>query len=80
MDKVRGMGHPSTIFPSLPSGMDRILKAHFDSFRAKARLPPELRELAGAKLFSDMDLLTVWRNNFRGISYHDKKQKTTITK
>ena len=35
---------PSGIFPSLPSGMDKILKIHFDNFMEKNILPPELQE------------------------------------
>lgn len=69
----KGIRHPSTIFPSLPSGMDRVLKAHFDSYREKDLLPPELSELDGMKLFDKMELLKVWRNNLKGISYEDKK-------
>ena len=62
---------PSSPFPSLPSGMDRILKEHFDKFMRKGKLPPELcknPECEGMKLFDDEDLLGVWRNNFKGIS------------
>lgn len=67
----KGIKHPETIFPSLPSGMDRVMKEHFDSYRPE--LPPELDKLKGVKLFDDMQLLNVWRNNFKGISYEDKK-------
>ena len=70
----KGIKRPSTIFPSLPSGMDRVLKAHFDVFRDKGELPPELKELNGkVKLFSDLALLEVWRNNFKGIQWTDEK-------
>jgi len=62
---------PEGIFPSLPSGMDKILKAHFDAFRDKGALPPELQELSGVKLFDNVDLLKVWTNNFKGISWTD---------
>ena len=65
---------PSTIFPSLPSGMDKILKIHFDSFRDKGLLPPELKELNGeVKLFEDIELLKAWRNNLKGIQWIDKQ-------
>lgn len=67
---------PSGIFPSLPSGMDGILKNHFDKFRDKDKLPPELKEnkdCVGCKLFDDKALLDVWRNNFKGISMKDKE-------
>ncbi len=62
---------PSTIFPSLPSGMDSVLKAHFDSFIGKG-LPPELESLNGdVTLFDDMKTLEVWRSNFKGVSWKD---------
>ena len=64
---------PATIFPSLPSGMDRILKNHFDSFRKRGLLPPELKVEKDIKLFEDMELLTEWRKNLRGIQWHDEK-------
>lgn len=66
---------PSGIFPSLPSGMDSILKVHFDKFMEKGKLPPELKikECEGCKLFDDKDLLKIWRNNFKGISWQDKE-------
>ena len=64
---------PATIFPSLPSGMDRILKVHFDSFRDKGLLPPELKELNGkVKLFENIELLKDWRNNLKGIQWTGK--------
>ena len=67
---------PTGIFPSLPSGMDKILKNHFDSFIGKGILPPELsenKECVGCKLFEDVELLKVWRSNFKGIQWKDKK-------
>jgi len=65
---------PAGIFPSLPSGMDRILKVHFDSFMEKGELPPELKELNGkAKLFGNTALLAAWRNNWKGIQWIDKE-------
>jgi len=67
---------PSGIFPSLPSGMDRILKVHFDKFRDKGQMPPELyenKECIGMKLFDDKGKLKIWQNNWKGISFTDKK-------
>jgi len=49
--------------------MDRILKIHFDSFIGKG-IPPELK-IKNVKLFDDLKLLEIWRNNFKGISYTD---------
>jgi len=67
---------PSGIFPSLPSGMDKILKEHFDKFMEKGQLPPELcdnKQCDKMKLFNDHELLAVWRSNFKGVQFEDKK-------
>jgi CRISPR/Cas system-associated exonuclease Cas4 (RecB family) len=66
---------PEGIFPSLPSGMDRILKNHFDSFMEKSALPPELcnKECKELKLFDDKKLLAEWRNNKKGIRWEDEE-------
>jgi len=67
---------PAGIFPSLPSGMDSILKIHFDKFMEKNQLPPELKEnpeCKGCKLFDDKEKLRAWRNNLKGISWTDKE-------
>lgn len=62
---------PASIFPSLPSGMDNVLKQHFDSFISRG-LPPELESLnSEVTLFDDIELLKVWRSNFKGISFKD---------
>ncbi len=62
---------PENIFPSLPSGMDKVLKEHFASFGRKGELPPELK-LEGVKLFDNEELLKVWQNNFKGIQWTDE--------
>ena len=66
---------PSGIFPSLPSGMDKILKIHFDGFMERNEMPPELcnDECKGLKLFDDRERLKEWRNNFKGIPWEDKE-------
>lgn len=69
----KNIKRPAGIFPSLPSGMDGILKKHFDKFMEKGQLPPELQELNGdIKLFDDAELLKIWRSNFKGIQWTDK--------
>lgn len=69
----KGIKRPASIFPSLPSGMDKILKIHFDNFRDKGVLPPELAQLNGeVRLFNDVELLKVWRNNLKGIQWTDE--------
>ncbi|MCX6750872.1 MAG: PD-(D/E)XK nuclease family protein, partial [Candidatus Pacearchaeota archaeon] len=75
LDKHDVWKRPASIFPSLPSGMDGILKTHFDKFRDRGLLPPELRESEcknECKLFDDSEKLKIWRNNLKGISWTDK--------
>ncbi len=67
---------PTGIFPSLPSGMDRILKTHFDKFMEKGQMPPELCEndnCCGMKIFDDKEKMKIWQSNFKGIQFLDKK-------
>jgi len=70
---------PAGIFPSLPSGMDSILKKHFDKFMEKGKLPPELcnnankEECKNLKLFDDKKLLEEWRNSRKGLWFEDKE-------
>lgn len=57
-----GVERPGGIFPTLPSGMDRVLKEHFDRFRAKNKLPPELTKNGfSGSLFKDQKLIDEWR-------------------
>ncbi|CAD7768020.1 PD-(D/E)XK nuclease superfamily protein [Candidatus Methanoperedenaceae archaeon GB37] len=72
---VKKIKRPEGIFPSLPGGMDRILKRHFDKFMERGELPPEIREYGlgnGYKLFSDKTKLEIWRSVHKGIQYKDK--------
>ncbi len=66
---------PSGIFPTLPSGMDRILKIHFDKFMEQGKLPPELCEnndCVDMKIFDDKEKMKIWQSNFKGIQFTDK--------
>ena len=55
----KNIKRPNGIFPSLPSGMDRILKIHFDNFMKKGKLPPELKDLDGYSLFDNEELCAI---------------------
>ena len=69
---VKKIRRPDTPFPSLPSGIDLVLKKHFDKYRKLGKLPPELEKHGvKAKLFSDINLLDTWRNNLHGIQWLD---------
>jgi hypothetical protein len=73
LDKVKGIKRPSGIFPSLPNGMDRVLKEHFDKHRAYNTPPEELHGHFKGRLFPDMERLKAWRDNKRGLRWTDPK-------
>lgn len=69
---------PRGIFPSLPSGMDRVIKPYYDIYRATGSVPPEIAESLGdSKLYGDMKKLSAYRNWQSGLKY-DLGQYTLI--
>ena len=77
LEKNGVWSRPKSGFPTLPTGMDRILKRHFDNFRDKGAFPPELMKSecddGKCKLFSDAKKLKIWRSNLKGVEYQDKR-------
>jgi len=67
----KGIHRPSGPFPSLPGGMDIVIKKYFDKFRPA--LPPEIAGKIQGKLFADLALLEKMRNWRTGLIYEDKK-------
>src|SRR5579864_2323476 len=66
LDKVHDLKWPRGAFPSLPGGIDRVLKVWYDSFRGEDGddLPPELSaygSLDNFVLFRDQVQLKRWR-------------------
>jgi len=64
---------PRGIFPSLPSGMDNVIKVYFDKYRVKGELPPEIKGEVQGVLMSDLNLLNQWRDWRTGLSYNDEE-------
>lgn len=62
LEKKMGIKRPRGIFPSLPGGMDTVIKSYFDKYRLRGELPPEIIGKVEGKLISDMALLKRWRN------------------
>ena len=75
-DLVNKVKRPSGPFPSLPSGMDLIIKKRFDEFRGEKILPPEINSLEGLSLFTD-DILKEWRNQRKGMLWNLDKDSLT---
>ncbi|MFH1783541.1 MAG: PD-(D/E)XK nuclease family protein [bacterium] len=62
LEKNRKIKRPRGIFPSLPGGMDLVIKRYFDTYREQGLLPPELRGKIEGDLFGDIDKLEKWRS------------------
>lgn len=67
---------PRGIFPSLPSGMDLVIKGYFDQYRGT--LPPELLGKVEGVLFDELPLLTKWRNWRTGLEYVDRRKNAVL--
>lgn len=73
LEKVKNIKRPRGIFPSLPGGMDRVIKAYFDTYRTKQTLPPELRthQFEGLSLFENHAQLERWRSWRTGLRFEE---------
>lgn len=69
---------PRGIFPSLPSGMDLVIKDYFDKYRNMGKLPPELKGKVDFKLFPDLELLNQWRSWKTGLEYVDEEASAIL--
>lgn len=67
---------PRGIFPTLPGGMDLIMKNYVDQFRGK--LPPALEDRLPGFLLSDMEKMKKWRFWKTGPTYIDQKNQITL--
>ena len=69
---------PRGIFPSLPGGMDLVIKDYFDKYREKNELPPEIQGKVKGKLFHNHEILNKWRNWRTGLEYKDENLGVTL--
>lgn len=79
LDRNKGIKRPRGIFPSLPGGMDTVIKGYFDKYRLKNELPPEIKGKIPGKLFSDLATLEKWRNwQTSNLCYEDKNSNAIL--
>ncbi len=80
MELKMGIHRPQGPFPSLPGGMDGLIKKYFDKYRLLGQMPPEIEgRVEGAQLFPDVEVLNQWRNWRTGLSYQDKETGATLS-
>jgi len=72
---VKDIHRPEGVFPSLPGGMDNLIKDYFDKYRVLGKMPPEIEGKVQGKLISDQKLLDEWRSISKESSpkYFDKE-------
>lgn len=69
----KGIDRPREGFPSLPSGIDKVVKERFDKYREENRLPPELEQVEeNVRLLEDDVFLRKCRNWRSRPKYIDK--------
>jgi hypothetical protein len=74
-----GVKRPSGPFPSLPGGMDEMIKTHFDKFRERGHQPPELRESrVDAVPIDDTQFLEDVREWQNEPKYHDEENDVLL--
>lgn len=73
LEKNKNIKRPRGIFPSLPGGMDLVIKAYFDKYRVKNEMPPEAIGKLPGSLFANLSILEKWRSwRDTDLSYGDK--------
>lgn len=71
---------PQGPFPSLPGGMDAVLKTFTDGHRERGTLPPELAGITKGKLYPNQAKLDWWRDALRGdLHYTDRTLGIEVT-
>ncbi len=70
---------PQGPFPSLPGGIDAVLKTFMDGYRKRGAVPPELAGKAPGTLFPDQAQLNRWRDALRGdFRYTDRERGVEV--
>ena len=72
MDRRLGVGQPPSLPFTLNSAVDRLLKSEFDGYRAKGERHPIMEEHDVDAVPAAHAELDDWRNNFKGVQYHNE--------
>jgi len=64
-----GIRRPRGPYPSLPTGMDSIIKKYFNQYRENETLPPFLKEKVKGLLAKDMPKTLYYHDNFGNVLY-----------
>ena len=56
---MQGIHRPRGVFPSLPGGMDNLIKKYFDTYRLQNKLPPEIDGKVEGVLMADLEARSI---------------------
>ncbi|OGY63579.1 MAG: hypothetical protein A3I24_01375 [Candidatus Harrisonbacteria bacterium RIFCSPLOWO2_02_FULL_41_13b] len=79
LGQAKEIHRPRGIFPSLPGGMDLLIKKYFDKYRAIEKLPPEIDGKIDCGLFLDQELLNKWRSWRSALVYEDPESGAVLS-
>jgi len=79
LEHAKDIHRPRGIFPSLPGGMDLLIKKYFDKYRNVGKLPPELEGKIDCQLFPDQELLNKWRSWRSALAYEDPQSGAVLS-
>ena len=72
LDRRLGVGRPPGYPYTLNSAVDKLLKKEFDLLRKNGEAHPLMKKYGIDAIPVEHDMLDEWRNNFKGVQYHDK--------
>jgi len=78
LSMIKKIDRPRGIYPSLPSGMDLVIKDYYDGYRKQGKLPPQLEGKIDGVLVSDFALLHKWQN-WRTTNLKYENDKAVLT-
>lgn len=79
LDRKLGVKRPSMPAFTLNVAVDGLLKKEFDSYRAKNEKHPLMESYGIDARPVDHEELPIWRENFEGVQYYDKKHNLIFT-
>ena len=79
IDRKLGVGHPPGFPFNINSAVDELLKKEFDSYRAKQKPHPYMKETGKNLIPYQHEMLDEWRENFKGVQYLHKKTNLLFT-
>lgn len=79
LDRKLGIAQPPGFPFSLNSAVDKLLKKEFDILREIGEAHPLMKQFGIDAIPLKHKNLNLWRDPFKGITYHDKKTNLIIT-